>query len=95
MRVRCAEVFGTALLIFSSLLLGRDMEEKLYTSQEVAQLLRLSPRTISLWCSQGKIKHHKLGDKRNSLIRIPESEVEKLLSESERANKNAAVVAAA
>lgn len=71
------------------------MESKLYTPQEVADLLRLSPRTISLWCSQGRIKHHKLGAKRNSLLRIPEAEVQRLLDESERDKESAAVVAAA
>ena len=53
------------------------MTEQLYTTKEIAQRLRLSDQTIRRWITQGKLRAIKAG--RN--LRIPESEVKRLLED--------------
>jgi excisionase family DNA binding protein len=54
--------------------------EKLLTVYEVAQLFRISERTIYTWIDEGVIRCIKIKDK--SAIRIPLSEVERLVQEA-------------
>lgn len=37
------------------------MEEKLYTVEEVAKMLRFQPNTIRLWLENGKLRGVKVG----------------------------------
>ena len=53
--------------------------EKLLTVYEVAQLFRISERTIYTWIDEGVIRCIKIKDK--SAVRIPLSEVERLIQE--------------
>lgn len=52
----------------------------MYTPNKVAVLLGLAPATIRTWVKQGKIKAAKLGSYSNAPVRIPESEVRRMLS---------------
>ncbi len=54
------------------------MTHRYYTTKEVAELLRLSPITLSRWMREGKVKGIHFGRRR---WRIPESEVERLILE--------------
>jgi excisionase family DNA binding protein len=54
--------------------------EKLLTVYEVAQLFRISARTIYTWIDEGVIRCVKIKDK--SAVRIPASEVERLVQEA-------------
>jgi len=54
--------------------------EKLLTVYEVAQLFRISERTIYTWIDEGVIRCIKIKDK--SAVRIPASEVERLVQEA-------------
>ena len=54
--------------------------EKLLTVYEVAELLRTSARTIYSWIDEGVIRCIKIKDK--SAVRIPLSEVERLIQEA-------------
>jgi len=54
--------------------------EKLLTVYEVAKILRISERTIYTWIDEGVIRCVKIKDK--SAVRIPLSEVERLIQES-------------
>lgn len=38
-------------------------DEHLLTVEEVAEFLRLSPNTVRIWCSQGKIPYRKVGER--------------------------------
>ena len=53
--------------------------EKLLTVYEVAQVFRISERTIYTWIDEGVIRCIKIKDK--SAVRIPLSEVERLIQE--------------
>jgi excisionase family DNA binding protein len=54
--------------------------EKLLTVDEVAQVFRISERTIYTWIDEGVIRCVKIKDK--SAVRIPLSEVERLVQEA-------------
>ena len=54
--------------------------EKLLTVYEVATIFRISERTIYTWIDEGVIRCVKIKDK--SAIRIPLSEVERLVQEA-------------
>jgi excisionase family DNA binding protein len=56
--------------------------EKLYTIHEVARLLGLSYITVWSWIRKGKLKAVKLGTSPKASVRIPESEVRRLLKEA-------------
>ena len=49
------------------------MHDPLYTPVEVAELLRVMPQTILVWCRQGRLRSIKLGTAPNSQVRIPAS----------------------
>lgn len=55
--------------------------ERLLTQREVAEIFRLQPDTIKHWRFQGKIGYLELA---HNVIRIPQSEVERLLEEGRR-----------
>ena len=52
------------------------MEQKIYTLQETAEILRRSEHSIYLWCRSGKIKAVKPGKK----WLIPADEIQRLLT---------------
>ena len=54
--------------------------EKLLTVYEVATIFRISERTIYTWIDEGVIRCIKIKDK--SAVRIPASEVERLVQEA-------------
>jgi excisionase family DNA binding protein len=61
--------------------------ERLYTIREVARLLGLSYITVWQWIRKGKLKAVKLGTSPKAPVRIPESEVRRLLKEVKGAEK--------
>jgi excisionase family DNA binding protein len=60
------------------------IDEKFLTVAEVADKLAVSPRTVSRWLSEGRIKGIKLGGKKTGW-RIRPSELEKFIADRERA----------
>jgi excisionase family DNA binding protein len=59
---------------------GADMPAEFYTTEELAEYLKLSEQTIRLWIKQGKVKSFKFG----RAHRIPIEEVKRLLEEASR-----------
>ena len=55
------------------------LQTKLLTPDELAERLRVSRWTIYAWISEGRIRGIKIGG--GGLVRIPKSEIEKLLIE--------------
>jgi excisionase family DNA binding protein len=51
------------------------------TAKEVAELLRISRRTVYNWIDEGIIRAVKINDIDKSAVRIPLSEVERILKE--------------
>ncbi len=58
---------------------GKAKMEKLYTPEEVAEILTLSPNTIRAWLRNGHIKGIKVSGK---AWRIKESELNRLLEDN-------------
>ena len=54
------------------------IEDRLVSIKEAAAILAISPWTVRAWITQGKITSAKLGARRL----VPESEVNRLLSEA-------------
>lgn len=54
-----------------------ESRERLLSPQEFADLLSISRWTVYAWLQEGKIRSVKIG----RLVRIPESEVERLVQE--------------
>lgn len=54
------------------------MPAEFYTTEELAEYLKLSEQTIRLWIKQGKVKSYKFG----RAHRIPVGEVRRLLDEA-------------
>jgi excisionase family DNA binding protein len=54
------------------------IEDRLVSIKEAAAILAISPWTVRAWITQGKITSAKLGTRRL----VPESEVNRLLSEA-------------
>ena len=54
------------------------VEDRLVSIKDAAEILAISPWTIRAWVTQGKISSAKLGARRL----IPESEINRLLSET-------------
>jgi excisionase family DNA binding protein len=52
---------------------------KFLTRKEVAQLLRVSERTVDRWLQRGDLGGYKLGNGRTTLWRIPKEELKKFL----------------
>lgn len=49
--------------------------EKMYSVKEITQLLSVHDRTVRMWVADGKVKSVKI----NGVLRIPESEVKRLI----------------
>jgi excisionase family DNA binding protein len=49
------------------------------TKNEIAKYLRVHPRTIERWLSNGTLKGYKLGKGQTALWRIPKGELKKFL----------------
>ena len=56
---------------------------ELFTRHEVCRILRVSLRTLTRWVSEGDIAYARLGNAKNSPIRIPRSELVRLYVERE------------
>ena len=56
------------------------MQFQFLTVQEVAEILKISRRTVYTWIDEGVIRAVKINDK--SVVRIPSSEVERILNEA-------------
>ena len=59
---------------------GAGMPAEFYTTEELAEYVKLSEQTIRLWIKQGKVKSYKFG----RAHRIPVDEVRRLLDEASR-----------
>lgn len=57
------------------------MDEHLWTVAEVSSKLRVTPQTVQRWLLSGRVAGYKLAHGRVGW-RIPQSEVERLLTES-------------
>lgn len=55
---------------------------KLLTRKEVADLLRVDPRTVERWLRSGKLNGYKLGDGATAPWRIDMAEVKKFLEKN-------------
>jgi len=65
------------------------VEDRLVSIKDAAAILAISPWTVRAWVTQGKMSSAKLGTRRL----IPESEIDRLLSEAivqRRGEKDAA-----
>jgi excisionase family DNA binding protein len=49
------------------------------TKEEIAEILRVHPRTVERWLGRGILHGYKLGKGRTALWRIPQEEFEKFL----------------
>ena len=56
------------------------MPAEFYTTEELAEYLKLSDQTIRVWIRQGKLKSYKFG----RAYRIPVEEVNRLLREAKQ-----------
>lgn len=63
------------------------MPAEFYTTDELAEYLKLSEQTIRLWIRQGKVKSFKFG----RAHRIPVEEVHRLLREAQEESKQEVV----
>ena len=59
------------------------MTEKFYTTLEVADLLKISDRTVRTLCSSGELEHNRIG----SQIRISETALNNYLSNTSSKEK--------
>lgn len=57
-----------------------NLEERLFTVDQVAKYLGVGHMTIRRWIREGKISSIKLGVDAKSSVRIPEIEVKKIIS---------------
>lgn len=55
------------------------MEMQYLTVKDVAQQLRVHPRTVIRWLNSGHLKGHKLGEGKTALWRIPKAELDQFL----------------
>jgi predicted site-specific integrase-resolvase len=59
----------------------------LLTIAEVAAALRVDIATVSRWCVTGLVHSHKLGPTRRAPVRIPASELQRILSTPRQVQK--------
>jgi len=52
---------------------------KFLVKEEIAELLKVHPRTVERWLGRGILRGYKLGKGRTALWRIPQDEFEKFL----------------
>ncbi len=55
------------------------MGEKLFTPQEVADMLRMNVATVHVWCKTGQLRALRMGAGRNARYRIPETAVSEVV----------------
>ena len=73
----------------------KELEQHTFcTREEISEILRISTRTVNRMMTEGQLKYIKLGDGVQDTVRIPTSEIERLLSEAserqaEKARENA------
>ena len=73
----------------------KELEQHTFcTREEISEILRISTRTVNRMMTEGQLKYVKLGDGVQDTVRIPTSEIERLLSEAserqaEKARENA------
>lgn len=73
----------------------KELEQHTFcTREEISEILRISTRTVNRMMAEGQLKYIKLGDGVQDTVRIPTSEIERLLSEAserqaEKARENA------
>ena len=63
--------------------------DRVLTVAEVAERLRVHPQTVRLWLKEGKLKGRLIGGTKTG-YRIPESEVERILTGEPQDVKTAA-----
>jgi len=61
---------------------GAPEGERMYTIREVCARLGLAYITVWQWIKKGKIKAVRVGDSKRSCIRIPESELKRIVRET-------------
>jgi excisionase family DNA binding protein len=54
------------------------MVERIYTPEEVAELLSVTPKTVKDWLRAGKLKGSKLG----KLWRVQDSDIQRFMDEN-------------
>ncbi len=52
---------------------------KFLTKEEIAETLKVHPRTVERWLGRGDLRGYKLGKGRTALWRIPQDEFDKFL----------------
>lgn len=73
----------------------KDLENHEFcTREEISELLRVSMRTLDRMMIEGQINYIKIGDGIKGAVRIPKSEIDRLLTEAaerqaEKARENA------
>lgn len=73
----------------------KDLENlEFCTREEISELLRVSMRTLDRMMIEGQINYIKIGDGIKGAVRIPKSEIDRLLNEAaerqaEKARENA------
>ncbi len=55
------------------------MVDRIYTIEEVAEVLHIKPRTVRQWITDGKIKAFKMGDR--GLIRVHEEDLQAFIDQ--------------
>lgn len=58
--------------------------EKIYTPQEVADMLRVSRTTVYTYLNEGKLDHYKVGSK----IRISENQLKQFIGGNQNDKRN-------
>jgi|GEM_PF-1235217 excisionase family DNA binding protein len=56
------------------------MVDRIYTLEEAADVLKIKPRTLRQWVTDGKIKAFKMGDR--GLIRIHEEDLQAFIDQA-------------
>lgn len=56
------------------------MVDRIYTLEEAADILKIRPRTLRQWVTDGKIKAFKIGDR--GLIRIHDEDLQAFIDEA-------------
>lgn len=63
----------------------RAMVDRIYTLEEAAEVLKIKPRTLRQWVTDGKIKSFKIGDR--GLIRIHEEDLQAFIDQERRRSR--------
>jgi len=55
----------------------------IYTIEETAELLKIKPRTVRQWITDGKLKSFKIGD----LVRVHEDDLQEFIDRARESSK--------